>query len=137
MTLHSRCHTGGLGATNARLYGFHLQEGWINRIEGCRIYGNGAAGVLFQGNANGNEITDCDCSANRGHGVVVVSGSMVSIHRNVIEGNGGAGILAAGVTTLDITANYVRARSLVLALSLSNFSTPTTSGLTTPYRYSV
>jgi hypothetical protein len=62
---------------------------------------------------------------------------MVSIHRNVIEGNGGAGILAAGVTTLDITANYVRARSLVLALSLSNFSTPTTSGLTTPYRYSV
>jgi choice-of-anchor C domain-containing protein len=86
----------------------------INRYSGAGVYLNGAASSLLQGNWIGLGNTGSTRSANSGDGVYLAGSDAVQIggnsaaQRNVISGNGGAGVrVAAGSLNSVMRGNYI------------------------------
>ena len=89
----------------AQSVGIVINNGWINRVEGCSLQHCGI-GIKAFGEVNSVDMLNNIIEHGSLAGIVVFSGMNMNIQGNCIEGTEGPGIVSSNMDSLTIANNY-------------------------------
>ena len=94
-----------------------MNNGWINRVEGCSLQHCGI-GIKAFGEVNSVDILNNIIEHFSLAGIAVFSGMNMNIQGNCIEGGAGPGVVSSNMDSLTISNNYFECKPLLFSRPL-------------------